>query len=941
MEFGIPHAKVRRPEPRGLVRERLERRLQGQQGPPIALVLGPPGSGKTTLLGRLAGRTAAGAWYRAAAEDHDEVTLVRHLGCALASALDDEELLHCSAAGAVDGLLTGLEPHRAQPLELVVDDLHTIAGTAAERALERFLGLRPPGLRVTLGSRRPPSINTPRLLANGELCQLDGEDLRFRSWEVEELFRLVHDRPLSPEAAAALTRRTGGWAAGLQLFHLATADLTRAERERAVADLTGRSRLIRSYLARNVLDGLEPDRRRFLLHSCTLGVLTGELCDELLGTVGSAAVLAELERQQFFTTSTDGGLTFRYHQVLQTHLEVVLVDELGSRGARALYTASGRLLERDGRDAAAARAYARGEDWASVSRLLRRSAEPVSTEEDWARGLLGPAGTLGDDPSLLVAGARRLLRSGLVAEAVQGYRHAESLLDDPEFRERCARERAVAAVWLPEPAGSGAATQPPAELRQAAELRLLTRTASAPVSGSSGLVRGLALLLGGDLRAAARVLERTPTGPADPPWQRWALRLLQVLGDLLEDPSDGGSARLEEVVLAADAEGVPWLSRLARGLQAAALLATRADRWRVAACADLLEDAERHGDPWAVCLLSGVVGAAHRAAGHPELAAQALRRSAEVARELHAPVLEVWAETLRVTSGGSAGAERGALQGRARALGLHRAAELIDGPRAPAAPAPSPAPRPPAGSEAPADVQVRCLGWFEITVGGSPVPWTRLRPRAQALLQLLALHHGRRQHREHLVDALWPDATLASGTRSLQVAVSSVRQCLLAAGLHEGCLSRQGDGYVLELPGAVVQLQRLEELAREAGRQARAGDHARALATGAAALELYAGDLLPEAGPADWVVHERDRVRTLAAELGAEAARSASAAGELAVGVRLARRSLALDPYQDPSWRLLVDLLERLGDRSAALRSRRDHAETLAELGLPVPAGAP
>ena len=158
---------------------------------------------------------------------------------------------------------------------------------------------------------------------------------------MEQLFRAVYAAPLSPEAAAALTRRTGGWAAGLQLFHLATAQLSRAERERAVNELGGRSRLIRSYLARNVLEGLDPERRRFLLLTSTLGVLTGDICDDLLDTSGSAAVLSELEREQFFTTSTDAGLTYHYHQVLQTHLEVLLVDELGGRAARELYSRSG------------------------------------------------------------------------------------------------------------------------------------------------------------------------------------------------------------------------------------------------------------------------------------------------------------------------------------------------------------------------------------------------------------------------------------------------------------------------------------------------------------------------------------------------------------------------------------------------------------------------
>ncbi len=59
-------------------------------------------------------------------------------------------------------------------------------------------------------------------MVSGELVELDSDALRFRSWEVEELFRVVYREPLSPEAAAALTRRTGGWAAGLMLFHLAT-----------------------------------------------------------------------------------------------------------------------------------------------------------------------------------------------------------------------------------------------------------------------------------------------------------------------------------------------------------------------------------------------------------------------------------------------------------------------------------------------------------------------------------------------------------------------------------------------------------------------------------------------------------------------------------------------------------------------------------------------
>jgi DNA-binding SARP family transcriptional activator len=229
-----------------------------------------------------------------------------------------------------------------------------------------------------------------------------------------------------------------------------------------------------------------------------------------------------------------------------------------------------------------------------------------------------------------------------------------------------------------------------------------------------------------------------------------------------------------------------------------------------------------------------------------------------------------------------------------------------------------------------------CLGGFSLSVDGREVPWRDRRPRVQALLMLLALHHGRHIHREELVDALWPDATLASGIRSLQVAVSTARHCLAAGGLAEECLRRQGDAYALELTDVVDQRAVFERLALEADRAQAAGRPGEALRTRQSALDIYVGDLLPEVGPAEWVVEERARLRLLAATVGAEAARSALQVGELAAGIRAARRSIDLDRYHDSSWTLLVELTSRSGDHSAAAMARREHARVRADLGVGV-----
>ena len=67
-----------------------------------------------------------------------------------------------------------------------------------------------------------PGINLSRLRVADELLEVGTDDLRFRAWEVEQLFRDVYHDPVPPADLAVLARRTEGWAAGLQLFHLAT-----------------------------------------------------------------------------------------------------------------------------------------------------------------------------------------------------------------------------------------------------------------------------------------------------------------------------------------------------------------------------------------------------------------------------------------------------------------------------------------------------------------------------------------------------------------------------------------------------------------------------------------------------------------------------------------------------------------------------------------------
>ncbi len=539
------------------------------------------------------------------------------------------------------------------------------------------------------------------------------------------------------------------------------------------------------------------------------------------------------------------------------------------------------------------------------------------------------SGALADDPGLLVASARRLWRDGMIAEAVTAFRQAEGLMDDPDFRARWADERSIATVWMPD-AVVEPGRQPSTDrgLRLARTLRHSLLAVGDPDAGES-LARGVNRLLSGRPAAALATFQGALGKPGLPPWERLTLWLAVQLARLGE-PNGSAAGQLEEVVLSADAEGLSWLSRVARGLQAARLLMSDPTPWRMATCADLVADCERHGDRWAQCLLAGVVGFAYARVGEDATAARLLRQAADLAVGLHAPVLEVWAKALAVDSELRSGTtvapeEIAQLSRRAERLGAAGAGRLLT-------PAP---PGAPATVTATTGVRLTCLGEFRLSVAGVPVDWRALRPRARSLLMRLAMEYGRAVHRERLVDDLWPDATLNAGIRSLQVAASSVRQCLVAAGLPEDSIRREASAYALQLPGCVDEFGEFQRLVRQASREDASGRMRQALRCRLDALDLYAGELLPEVGPAEWVVHERERLRVAAALVGAEAARLAYEFADFDTALRAAQRSLQLDPFHDPSWTLLAELHEQLGDHSAAEMTRREHARVVADLIAP------
>ena len=546
---------MRVPPARGLDRVRLERIMGSVFGHRLVLVVAPAGSGKTTLLTHFAaGAGCPVAWYRAEASDGGGEALLRNLGLACAAALDGLRV----GWRSVEDAAAALDEHPAPQAAIVVDDLHTLHGTPAEAALEQLLGYLPAGIALVVASRRSPAFPLSRLRVQGDLLEIGSDDPRFRAWEVEQLFKVVYDQVLSPSDLSTLTQRTEGWAAGLQLFHLASRGKSAADRHRLVEGLGARARLVREYLADNVLGELPEDLRSFLVGTCVLSTLSGELCDELLGREGGDAVLADLEQRQLFCVPLEE--EGRYRATTRC-CAATSRPPWSSRWARPPpATATERLAACTRRPGSrwAPSGPTAGPRWDAVGRLLGAQTEVlVGDPGAWVDAL--PTAVVADDPWLMLASARRAVAHGRLRDAADGYVEAEQAFSVGRGAESARAERAHLRPWTVARPDRQAGWS---GLLRAATISDATSVASdaSALGGPLGLfVSGVAAVLAGRPDEGQESLLRAAGHPGAGPILEFAATTAAALAPLWGAAGHVGPEKVEEL---ADALGLPWAQRV-------------------------------------------------------------------------------------------------------------------------------------------------------------------------------------------------------------------------------------------------------------------------------------------------------------------------------------------------------------------------------------------
>ena len=219
-------------------------------------------------------------------------------------------------------------------------------------------------------------------------------------------------------------------------------------------------------------------------------------------------------------------------------------------------------------------------------------------------------------------------------------------------------------------------------------------------------------------------------------------------------------------------------------------------------------------------------------------------------------------------------------------------------------------------SGGPEAVRVKLLGSFSVSVGSRTIQHNEWRLRkAAAWVKLLALSPGHRLHREQVMDLLWPDANRQAASNNLRQALHALRR-IIATSPTAGSryIASEEESLVLYPGGSLwVDVEAFEEAAATARR-------AREPAAYRAAIDLYAGELLPGDRYDEWAEARREELRRVFLSLLVELAGLYEERGGHELAIETLQRVLSEEPTRQEGHVRLMRLFALSGRQGAALR---------------------
>ena len=204
------------------------------------------------------------------------------------------------------------------------------------------------------------------------------------------------------------------------------------------------------------------------------------------------------------------------------------------------------------------------------------------------------------------------------------------------------------------------------------------------------------------------------------------------------------------------------------------------------------------------------------------------------------------------------------------------------------------------------DLEIQLLGTFRLTYRGQLVR-NVLTKRLAALLAYLLIHRQELISRQRLAFLFWPDSSDSQARTNLRRLLHQLREAFPA--INDYLYTEATDlSWNLAVP------YRLDIAEFE-----RAADQASDIPELQKAIDLYQGDLVPDLYE-DWVQDERERLGGVYEDLLVRLAHFEEEKGFYPNAIRAGQRLLQHDPLREETYRLLMRLHSKMGDRTGIRR---------------------
>ncbi|MCL2530314.1 MAG: hypothetical protein FWE41_08340, partial [Coriobacteriia bacterium] len=177
---------------------------------------------------------------------------------------------------------------------LVIDDLHLIEDPSVLQFISHLTGNIPPSWTVIIISRSTPSIRLARQVAQGNVCQISEDELRFTENEIAQFFR-KQGVSLPLNSLQDIIDDTGGWAFAVNI-------IARSYKKTPVYSgylKDAMKATVFRYMETEIWDGLTEKLQTFLVRLSLIDHLSINLI-ELLAKSDYEAILHDLEQQSAY-----------------------------------------------------------------------------------------------------------------------------------------------------------------------------------------------------------------------------------------------------------------------------------------------------------------------------------------------------------------------------------------------------------------------------------------------------------------------------------------------------------------------------------------------------------------------------------------------------------------------------------------------------------------